>query len=136
MMKVGLKHERTWVVEERHLADRLGSGLLPVFGTPMLAALCEETALKVVEGLLPAGKQTVGTWISLRHLAATPPGMKVTARAELVAVEKRRLRFRIEVWDDVERIGYAEHDRFIIDADNFRSRIEEKARGVRAGDSP
>lgn len=130
MLKAGLTNQNTWVVEERHLASGLGSGLLPVFGTPMLAALCEEVALQVVEGLLPSGKQTVGTWISLRHLAVTPPGMHVTARAELVAVQKRLLRFRIEVWDDVERVGYAEHERFIVDAEKFQHRIEEKAQRV------
>jgi fluoroacetyl-CoA thioesterase len=128
LIETGLKCEHTWVVEDRHLASALGSGLLPVLGAPALAALCEAAALKLVEGLLPPGKQSVGTWISLRHLAAAPSGMRVTARAELVAVKKRLMRFRIEVWDEVERIGYAEHERLIVDTEKFRQRIDEKAR--------
>jgi predicted thioesterase len=97
-----------------------------VLATPALVAFCEECARLAVDGLLPEGQQTVGTEIRLRHLAATPPGMQVTLRAELIAVEGRRLRFHVEAWDEVERIGEAEHERFIIDVERFQQRVAEK----------
>jgi len=127
MIEPGLRGESSWVVEERHLASAWGSGLAPVFGTPMLVALCEEAARRAVEPLLEPGQGTVGTWVSLRHMAATPSGMRVTARAELTEVAGRRLRFRVEAWDEEERIGEAEHERFIIQSARFQARIAEKA---------
>jgi len=122
----GLSNETTRLVEERHLASAWGSGLAPVLATPALVAFCEECARLAVDPLLPAGQQTVGTRIDIRHLAATPPGMQVTVRAELVEVDGRRLRFRVEAWDAVEKIGEAEHERFIIDAARFQQRVAEK----------
>jgi len=122
----GLSNETTRLVEERHLASAWGSGLAPVLATPALVAFCEECARLAVDPLLPAGQQTVGTRIDIRHLAATPPGMQVTVRAELVEVDGRRLHFRVEAWDAVEKIGEAEHERFIIDVARFQQRLEEK----------
>jgi fluoroacetyl-CoA thioesterase len=123
---VGLEAEASWVVEDRHLASYWGSGLARVFGTPMLVALCEEASRLAVEPLLPPGKQTVGTWVSLRHLAATPPGMRVRARARLVEVRGTRLRFRVEAWDETERIGEAEHERVVVDSSAFHQKIAGK----------
>jgi fluoroacetyl-CoA thioesterase len=123
----GLTNATTRPVAQRHLANEWGSGLAAVLATPVLVAFCEECARLAVDPLLPAGQQTVGTWISLRHLAATPPGLQVTVKAELVEVQGRRLRFRVEAWDDLERIGEAEHERFIIDVARFEARVAEKA---------
>ena len=126
MLAVGLKNEMTWTVEEKHLASSLGSGLVEVLATPVLVGLCEECARLMVEPLLADGQKTVGTVVNLRHLAATPVGMQVTVHAELVEIDGRRLRFRIEARDEVERIAEAEHERFIIDAERFSRRIAEK----------
>jgi predicted thioesterase len=126
-IKPGLTNEMTWRVERKHLASAYGSGLVDVLATPVLVGLCEECARKAVDPLLPEGQKTVGTSISLRHLAATPPGMHVTVKAELIAVDKRRLTFCIEAWDEQERVGKAEHERFIIDIDRFEHRVAEKA---------
>jgi fluoroacetyl-CoA thioesterase len=131
MLKPGLKNERTWLVEKQHLASAFGSGLVDVLATPVLVGLCEECCRTAVDPLLAEGEKTVGSSISLRHLAATPRGMHVTVRGELVEVDKRRLRFRIEGFDEVERIAEAEHERFIIDAERFDRRVAEKARRVR-----
>lgn len=128
MIEVGLTNERKWIVEERHLASFWGSGLAEVLATPVMVAFCEECARLAVDPFLSEGQQTVGTSINLRHLAATPPGMRVTARAELIEVEGRRLRFRVEVSDELERIGEAEHERFIIDVDRFEQRVADKTR--------
>ena len=131
MLQPGLKGELTWIVEERHLASAFGSGLAPVFGTPMLVALCEAASRSAIEGLLGPSQQTVGTWVSVRHIAATPPGMRVTAKAELVEVDGRRLRFRVEAFDEEEKIGETDHERFIIDGERFARRIADKAARIR-----
>jgi fluoroacetyl-CoA thioesterase len=123
----GLTNETTRIVERRHLASEWGSGLAPVLATPALVAFCEECARLAVDPLLPSGQQTVGTWINLRHMAATPLGLRVTVQAELKEVDERRLRFQIVAWDDAEQIGEAEHERFVIDVARFQQRMTEKA---------
>ena len=75
---------------------------------------------------MPEGQQTVGSKIELKHLAPTPPGMTVRIQAELTEVDGRRLRFRIHAWDQVEEIGDAEHERFIIDSERFGRRLARK----------
>ena len=135
MIKPGLTNEKTWLVGKEHLASAFGSGLVNVLATPVLVGFCEECARLVVEPLLKEGQKTVGISINLRHLAATPPGMHVTVRAKLVEVDKRRLLFQIKAWDEQECVGEAEHERFIIDADRFEQRIEEKARKANSDSS-
>lgn len=126
-IKAGLANETTRLVEERHLATKWGSGQAEVLATPALVAFCEECARLAVDPLLSEGRQTVGTWVSIRHLAATPQGLRVTVRAELTEVDGQRLRFKIEAWDEVEKVGEAEHERFVIDAGRFQRRTSEKA---------
>ena len=130
MLEAGLKNEKTWLVAKEHLASAFGSGLVDVLATPVLVGLCEECSRAAVDPLLGEGEKTVGSSISLRHLAATPPGMHVTVKSELVEVEGRRLRFKIEAFDEVERIAEADHERFVIDVERFDRRIAEKARQV------
>ena len=125
-IEAGLSNEMEWTVTEDYLASHIASGLVDALSTPSLVAFCEECARLIVDPLLPPGQKTVGTRIDLRHLAPTPPGMRVTVRAELVEVDGRKLRFRIEARDPVEKIGEAEHERFIIDSDRFARRLNEK----------
>lgn len=133
----GLTNQIVRRVEEQHLANRWGSGLADVLATPVLVAFCEECARLAVDPLLPDGQQTVGTSIDIRHQAATPPGMHVTIRAELTRVAGRRLCFRIQAWDDAERVGDAQHERFIIDVARFQRRVAEKTQRLRqSGDRP
>lgn len=136
MIKPGLINEKTWLVKKEHLASAFGSGLVDVLATPILVGFCEECARLMVEPLLTEGQKTVGISINLKHLAATPPGMHVTVKAELVKVDKRRLSFRIVVWDEQECVSEAEHERFIIDADRFEQRIKEKAKKARPNTNP
>ena len=131
MVDVGTKRTQTWVVGKEHLASAFGSGLVDVLATPVLVGFCEECARGLVDPTLPIGQKTVGTSISLEHLAATPAGMKVTVTAELVAIDRRRLSFRIEARDEVERIGQATHDRFVIDEARFAAAVEAKRQAVR-----
>jgi len=122
----GLTAELTRTVTESDTAAKLGSGLVPVYGTPALVALMEAAAVKALEGCLSAGQTTAGGKIDVRHLAATPVGMTVRARAELVAVEGRKLRFQIEAWYEVEKIGEAVHERFVIDIEKFMAKARAK----------
>ena len=124
----GLTGEIEVVVTEDDTAARWGSGLVPVFGTPALVGLMEGAAVQALEGCLPQGQTSVGGRIDVRHLAATPVGMRVRARAELVEVEGRRLLFRVEAWDEVERIGEATHERFVVGVERFVARAQAKAK--------
>ncbi|MCS7011622.1 MAG: thioesterase family protein [Anaerolineales bacterium] len=122
----GLIGEVEHLVTEQDVATRWGSGLVPVYSTPALVGLMEWAAAEALSGRLPAGYTTVGGRIAVRHLAATPVGMKVRARAELIQVEGRKLTFRIEAWDERERIGEAEHDRFLVEEARFMAKVQAK----------
>jgi fluoroacetyl-CoA thioesterase len=127
-LKPGLRGTSTLVVAEEHTAARFGAGGVHVFGTPMMIGLMENAAFSAIQPLLPEGQSSVGTRVNVTHLAATPIGMQVTATAELIEVEGRRLLFRVEARDEQELIGEGQHERFIITLDRFLSRIEAKAR--------
>lgn len=126
MIEIGATNETAWTVEREHLASAFGSGLVDALATPVLVGFCEECARTMVDGLLPPGQKTVGTSIQLDHLAATPLGMRVTVTAELAEIDRRRLRFEIEANDELELVGRATHERFIIDADRFEARLRQK----------
>lgn len=131
MVDVGTKRSQTWVVGREHLASAFGSGLVDVLATPVLVGFCEECSRGLIDPTLPPGQKTVGTTISLEHLAATPPGMKVTVTSELVAVDRRRLSFRFEAHDDVELVGRGTHERFVIDTARFDANLAAKRQAVR-----
>ncbi|MCS6993780.1 MAG: thioesterase family protein [Anaerolineales bacterium] len=122
----GLRAEIETTVTEADTAARWGSGLVPVYSTPALVGLMESAAVAALAGHLPAGQTTVGGRIDVRHLAPTPVGMKVRAIAELTAIEGRKFIFKIEAWDDVERIGEALHERFLVDEARFLARVEAR----------
>ncbi|MGD1996248.1 MAG: thioesterase family protein [Anaerolineae bacterium] len=125
-LEPGLIGEVGLEVSEELTAARWGSGLVPVLGTPALVALMEQAAVAALEGHLPAGVTSVGVRIDVQHLAATPLGMRVRARAELTAVEGRRLTFCIEAWDEVDKVGEADHERAVVDERRFLERVGEK----------
>jgi fluoroacetyl-CoA thioesterase len=131
-LKPGLSAEGELRVTEAETASRWGSGLVPVFSTPALVGLMESAAVQALQGALPPGQTTVGGHIDVHHLAATPLGMKVRARAELSAVDGRKLTFKIEAWDEVELIGKADHERFIIDEAKFLARTQAKGSVTKA----
>ncbi len=125
--EVGTVNEMTYTVEEKDLARVSGGETLPpVLSTPRVISLLEQTAHRAVLAELPEGQTTVGSLVNVRHLAPTPAGMQVRTRAELLEVDRRRLRFKVEAWDEVEKIAEGEHERFIIDRGKFEARIEEK----------
>ena len=126
MIEIGITNEASWTVAPEHLASTFGSGLVDVLATPILVGFCEECARAMVDPHLPEGQKTVGTSIQLDHLAATPLGMRVTVTATLIEVDRRRLRFEIEARDEIEAVGRATHERFIIDSDRFEARLRQK----------
>ena len=123
----GLHADIEHIVTDADSASQWGSGLVPVYSTPALVGLMENAAVNALTGHLAAGQTTVGARIDVRHLAATPVGMQVRARAELTAVEGRKLVFKIQAWDAVDLIGEAVHERFIIDEARFLARIKAKS---------
>jgi fluoroacetyl-CoA thioesterase len=122
----GIVAEKTIVVEPKHVASHLGSGGVPVYATPSMVLHMEETSRDAVDHLLGERQATVGAFIGAKHLAPTPVGMKVRLRSELMKVDGRTLTFRVEAWDEVEKIGEAEHVRVIIDMDRFGEKIAKK----------
>ena len=124
----GLSAEVKIMVSDTETAAHLGSGSIAVYATPALVALMEKAAVQALEGNLPEGQTTVGGQIDVRHLAATPVGMKVRAHAELVEVDGRKLTFHIQAWDEVEQIGEARHVRYVVDEDKFMAKVGEKGK--------
>lgn len=122
-MQIGKKYTSTMIVEEKHLACNVGSGDLPVFATPMMMALMENAAMLCVADELENGSSTVGGQISSSHLKPTGLGKTVTATAELIAAEGRKLKFKVSASDEGGLIGEGEHLRFIIDKEKFMSKV-------------
>ncbi len=129
-LEPGLKGKVEIVVAEEHTAPHVGSGRVHVLATPVMVNLMEAAALQAVEGLLPAGHQTVGTHLDITHTAATPVGMRVRAYAEVTKVDKRTLTFNVYAEDDKERIGGGIHERIIINLERFDARMQEKLKLV------
>ena len=121
------------VVGEEHTAPHVGSGRVRVLATPVMINMMEAAALQAVEGLLPAGHQTVGIHLDVTHVAATPVGMRVRAHAELTRVDKRTLWFRVHAEDEKERIGEGAHERIVINLERFDVRMQEKIRLIGGG---
>ena len=122
----GLKGSAALVVGEEHTAPRIGSGKVHVLATPVMINLVEAAALAAVEHLLPAGHQSLGTRLDVRHIAATPAGMRIAATAEVTGVEGRTIRFRVEARDEKELIGDGVHERVVVNVARFDERVRRK----------
>jgi fluoroacetyl-CoA thioesterase len=133
VLQPGLKGYIEITVGEEHTAPHVGSGRVHVLATPVMVNLMEAAALQAVEGLLPAGHQTVGTHLDITHTAATPVGMRVKAYAELTKVDKRTLTFSVHAEDSMERIGGGIHERIIINLERFDVRMQDKLKLVPEG---
>ena len=127
ILKSGLKAEKADTVTEKNLASSLGSGGLEVFATPAMIAIMESAALSAVDPLLPPGWSTVGTELNVKHFSATPLGMKVSARAELLNIDGRALSFKVEAFDDAGKIGEGLHSRFIVENEKFLAKVKSKS---------
>ena len=114
------------VVGEEHTAPRVGSGKVHVLATPVMINLIEAAALAAIEHLLEPGFQSLGTRLDVRHIAATPVGMKVLAKAAVEAVSGRTVTFRVEARDEKELIGDGTHERVVVNVAKFDARVQQK----------
>ena len=126
VIHVGLVGEASQTVEPAQLASAFGSGSIEVFATPALIALMERAACQALEGQLSDTQTSVGTRIDVRHLAPTPLGVEVRARAELIGIDGRTLVFRVEAFDPVEKIGEGTHERAVVDATRLVAKATSK----------
>jgi fluoroacetyl-CoA thioesterase len=129
----GLIGTAVLVVGPEHTAPRVGSGRIAVLATPVMINLIEAAALAAVEHLLAIGYQSLGIHLDVRHFAATPVGLRVTATAAVRAVEARTIRFQVEVRDEHELIGDGQHARVVVNVARFDARVQRKSLGARAG---
>jgi fluoroacetyl-CoA thioesterase len=132
---VGLRHSLTVRVDESLTVPRVSPhfgfhDMPPVFATAYLVGFVEAACIDALKPFLTDREKTLGVHVDLSHSAATPVGMSVTAEVELVAVEGRRLRFRVECRDDADVICAGFHERYLIDAAKFLERVKTKGARV------
>ena len=125
-LAAGLSGTAELVVGEEHTAPRVGSGRVAVLATPVMINLIEAAALSAIEHLLPEGYQSLGTVLNIRHIAATPVGMKARALVEVVKVEGRTIHFSVECKDEKELIGDGTHQRMVVNVAKFDQRVQRK----------
>jgi fluoroacetyl-CoA thioesterase len=123
---VGTVGTSTLIVAAEHTAPRVGSGRIAVLATPVMINVIEAAALAACEHLLPPGHQSLGIHLDVRHIAATPVGMRITARAEVMKVEGRTIHFRVEAHDEKELIGDGLHERVVVNVERFDARVQRK----------
>ena len=121
MLSEGILGKQEMTVTQKETAEVLKSGTLQVFATPAMIALIEETAWKSV-----APELEEGTSLNIKHVSATPVGMKVFCTTRLIEVEGRRLMFDVEVSDEKGKVGAGTHERFIIQSDKFQQKADDK----------
>ncbi len=126
MLQVGLKGKKTVVVTTENTAERMLSGLLPVYATPSLIAFMEYTCSETVRPFLDAGMSTVGTLVNIKHTSASPVGSTITCECELAQIDGRKLIFNVIAHDDFGPVGEGVHERFVINNDKFMSKVAEK----------
>ena len=114
------------VVGEEHTAPRVGSGRVHVLATPVMINLFEAAALDALDKHLPGGYQSLGTILNVRHIAATPVGMKVLAVATVTGVEGRTVKFQVQANDEKDLIGDGLHERVVVNVEKFDQRVQRK----------
>lgn len=119
MLQAGVTGLKEIIVTEEMTAERVGSGLLPVYATPCMIALMENTCTMSVQPFVGPGEGTVGTSIDIKHVKATPVGMKVRCESLLKEVNGKKLLFEVQVYDEKGLIGTGTHKRAIIDNERF-----------------
>ncbi len=130
-LEPGLVGEASEIVTEALTAASYGSGLVPAFATPAMIGLMEGAAFEATRAYLAPGQTSVGIEVNVRHIAATPVGMRVRAHAELTRVDGRKLYFLVEAYDEVEKIGEGSHTRMVVDGPRFISKFNEKLAKVK-----
>ena len=127
-LKTGIKGKSKTTVTKELCADAWGSGGLPVYATPAMIALMENTAWASVEPCMEEGRSTVGTKLDVSHLSASPVGAHITCESELIEVDGRRLVFKVSASDDAGPIGGGMYERFVINTEKFMKSAEAKVK--------
>ena len=122
-LKVGMRQALEWEVTEKFCTSRGG---YKVFSTPSMTLFVEMASQQLAAPHLKPGQGQVGLSVNIRHLAPTPMGRKVRAEADFAAIDRRKLTFKVKVFDDVEQVGEAEQERFVIDVDKYIERLRKK----------
>lgn len=125
-MEAGIRGEKTLIVTDEMTAERVGSGLLPVYATPMMIAEMENVASSSVAPYLNEGEGTVGTKMNVSHVSASPVGIEVRIETVLTEVDRRRLVFDVKAYDAAGLIGEGVHERFIIQNEKFMAKTSAK----------
>jgi predicted thioesterase len=120
----GLKHIEKKTVTMNDTASVFGSGAAEVFATPMMIGLMEAASMNAVRNYLPEGYSTVGIRVNIKHTGATAVGKMVWAEAELIEIDRKRLVFKVEAFDEDKKIGEGTHERFIIDEQKFMDNLK------------
>lgn len=126
MLEIGIKGRQEDIVTPDKLASNVGSGLVKVYATAMMIALIEKAAVLSIEPYLDEGQGSVGTQVNVSHCSATPLGMKVHAETELIAIDRRKLTFKVAAYDERGLIGEGLHERFVIDMQKFQTKADSK----------
>lgn len=126
MLEIGIKGHQELIVTDELTAQHFGSGTLPVYATPAMISFMENTAYKSVAHYLEEGCGTVGTSLDVKHVAATPVGMRVICETELIKVDGRALTFSVRAMDEKGLIGEGIHERFVIVEDRFLAKTNSK----------
>jgi fluoroacetyl-CoA thioesterase len=128
---VGAKGSFSLEVKPEHLASRFkDTQLPPVLATPVMIMVMENAALNAIKPYLETGESAVGTSVDIRHLAATPVGMRVNGEAEVTAVDGRRVEFSVRATDETEEIGSGRHERMVVDVARLAKRLQAKSAGT------
>jgi predicted thioesterase len=125
MIDVGQFEIVTTTVTDQDTAIALGSGDVAVLGTPRVVSLCEAAAIAALSGSLPRGATSVGTSISIDHVAASALGATVSAKATVTGVEGKKVLFDVELTDDDKVAATGTHTRFIVDRVRFEASVSQ-----------
>ncbi|MCX8118632.1 MAG: hypothetical protein N3G78_11940 [Desulfobacterota bacterium] len=125
-MLPGLTGKAEMVVQEEDLVSHIGPFQIHVLSTPRLIQLMEEAAIQAIEANLPPDRISLGTQIRMRHLAPTPLGMRVVSYALLKEIQKNRLLFQVEAYDEEEKVAEGEHERVLVSKDSFGQKVDQK----------
>ncbi|MCI8341927.1 MAG: thioesterase family protein [Firmicutes bacterium] len=120
----GMTNEQEYIVTKNDATAHFG-GNFPVFATPVMINWMEQTSLKLCQQVLPKGYDTVGTFVNVKHMAATPVGMKVRVIAEITEVDGKMITFKVKAYDEKTKIGEGTHGRAVINVEKFLAKLKE-----------
>jgi predicted thioesterase len=128
-MVPGLIGKSEMVVREEDLVSKLGDIAVDVLSTPRLIQLLEAAAIQAIEGYMPSDQLSLGTLVKIKHLSPTPLGMKVVAHALLKEIDRNRILFLVDAYDEKDKVAEGEHERILVSKERFLQKVEKKRAG-------